>query len=319
MAQRDYFYDFVKGLLIIFVVLGHSIQLLTDTGGWSDNFLFQIIYTFHMPLFIFISGYFAESSKNKEIKLVIENKFKRLLIPLILYSSVLFIIYMVCYENRGSFLNSAYICYKTYWYLINVFILSVGYRFLCNGRSFAFILLGVLYCVCILFYNHLPKYILIDCQVLRMLPIFTLGVLYKKYGKNIKKKVFNPFSAVLVIFCVLAVRLGCGYDIIFYSPSIRIFDGILCSYLALYLFAHLYNVIKMVKEPCLCIWLGQNSLSIYLFHIVLYKSLYYNNVQIEYSYLNVLILFTSLMCISIVFIRIIKKILPVNYLYIVGI
>lgn len=57
---RDLSFDFIKGVLIILVVLGHVIQGLygIDNPDVWENLLFTIIYTFHMPLFIFISGYF---------------------------------------------------------------------------------------------------------------------------------------------------------------------------------------------------------------------------------------------------------------------
>ncbi|GAB3425958.1 acyltransferase family protein [Massilia solisilvae] len=58
MAGRSEYLDFSKGMLILLVVIGHSIQYVTyqQTGFWNDP-LFKTIYMFHMPLFMAISGY----------------------------------------------------------------------------------------------------------------------------------------------------------------------------------------------------------------------------------------------------------------------
>ncbi|WP_400767677.1 acyltransferase family protein [Methylosinus sporium] len=60
---RDLGLDFIKGILILLVVFGHSIQWIVHAGTegyWADG-LFQAIYLFHMPAFIAVSGYLAAS------------------------------------------------------------------------------------------------------------------------------------------------------------------------------------------------------------------------------------------------------------------
>ena len=56
--MRDSYFDNLKGILIILVVIGHFILPMDRTRlVWS---LFYIIYLFHMPMFAMISGYFAK-------------------------------------------------------------------------------------------------------------------------------------------------------------------------------------------------------------------------------------------------------------------
>lgn len=50
---RDPFWDTLKAMLIVLVVLGH-------TGTAMGDRWLSVIYAFHMPLFIFISGYFSK-------------------------------------------------------------------------------------------------------------------------------------------------------------------------------------------------------------------------------------------------------------------
>lgn len=61
MAQRIEWIDVYKGILILIVVLGHSIQdqLIIDGMNVTENFWRNIIYSFHMPAFMALSGYVA--------------------------------------------------------------------------------------------------------------------------------------------------------------------------------------------------------------------------------------------------------------------
>jgi len=62
--NRLYYLDTMKGILIILVVLGHAIQ--STIPDYQHNFLFRLIYSFHMPLFFLISGYLTLKEKHDE-------------------------------------------------------------------------------------------------------------------------------------------------------------------------------------------------------------------------------------------------------------
>lgn len=61
--KRDASIDSLRGLAILLVVFGHSLQY-TNTD-FDNNVLFRIIYSFHMPLFMFISGYVSFFGQDK--------------------------------------------------------------------------------------------------------------------------------------------------------------------------------------------------------------------------------------------------------------
>lgn len=59
MKERDYLWDNIKALLIFLVVAGHALELSTlntKLAIFTDTF----IYSFHMPAFLFVSGYFLK-------------------------------------------------------------------------------------------------------------------------------------------------------------------------------------------------------------------------------------------------------------------
>ena len=55
---RNYYWDNLKGILIIFVLIGHFIQPYAQLGG-----LWCTIYLFHMPAFVFVTGFFSKRSQ----------------------------------------------------------------------------------------------------------------------------------------------------------------------------------------------------------------------------------------------------------------
>lgn len=87
------FVSFLQFIGPIFVIIGHSSNLLVDeiTAYWL--FSKTWIYSFHMPLFFFVSGYLFKHNggiRNGTLNFVIK-KFKRLIIPYIIWNAMFFI------------------------------------------------------------------------------------------------------------------------------------------------------------------------------------------------------------------------------------
>ncbi|MDQ0813437.1 fucose 4-O-acetylase-like acetyltransferase [Streptomyces sp. B3I7] len=59
-GRRDAFFDNAKYLAIVLVAMGHAWEPLTDHSRAAEA-LYMVVYTFHMPAFILISGYFSRS------------------------------------------------------------------------------------------------------------------------------------------------------------------------------------------------------------------------------------------------------------------
>lgn len=65
MRHRSEYLDNVKGLLVFLVILAH---FLAETAGLSKavNAVYIVLYTFHVPLFAFLSGYLSRSRRARE-------------------------------------------------------------------------------------------------------------------------------------------------------------------------------------------------------------------------------------------------------------
>ena len=58
--KRSFYWDNIKGLLIVLVVFAHILYALQYIAHGID-YLVDNIYMFHMPAFVFVSGYFGKS------------------------------------------------------------------------------------------------------------------------------------------------------------------------------------------------------------------------------------------------------------------
>lgn len=110
--QRDPYFDNLKGLLIILVVAGHCVNLYRDSNVYC-NYLFHLIYAFHMPLFFYIAGYFS-----KNVEKTYKRAFEALIVPAIPFELLYFIMHAVTKaDNAEPFLTPVF----AYWFCFALF------------------------------------------------------------------------------------------------------------------------------------------------------------------------------------------------------
>ena len=130
-VDRDAFLDIAKGLAIILVVLGHVIQ--GSAQNFDELIGFRVIYSFHMPLFIFLSGAVAaivikperveqgvkaslQLAKSKILKAVI-----RLLLPFVSWC----VINQLIYQYSSDVLSALVLAFRrpdtALWFLLAIF------------------------------------------------------------------------------------------------------------------------------------------------------------------------------------------------------
>lgn len=105
--SRNHKIDNGKALLIFLVVFGHFLELFS---GDLKTFLYLIIYSFHMPAFIFFSGYFARWNPRRLIQ--------RILYPYLCFQ-VLYLLFER-YFLGSSFPHPFTRPYWLMWYLMSM-------------------------------------------------------------------------------------------------------------------------------------------------------------------------------------------------------
>jgi len=121
-------YDVIKIFAIFLVIWGHCIGQLSSCDV-ANRSMYRIIYSFHMPLFMMISGYFANSSMKMPPISFIKKKFRQLIYPCIAMGFIIWI----CIESTHSFhykrediswyaLMTDFYWLSDFWYLKSCFI-----------------------------------------------------------------------------------------------------------------------------------------------------------------------------------------------------
>lgn len=117
MIERKLYLDNLRGVLILLVMLGHSIQ--AAGYGIDDNFANRLIYSFHMPMFMAISGYLSYKIAFDSNKII--SKAKQLLVPYVLWT----VLMVFLYDNVS--LQGAFIDESSLWFLWVLFIINLIY------------------------------------------------------------------------------------------------------------------------------------------------------------------------------------------------
>lgn len=240
MQNRINWIDWAKVFTMIFVILGHA--QYKDSEVEIRNF----IYSFHMPLFIFLSGYLFK--KESTLAESIKKDIKGLILPYILLSLISFsIFYLPDYLlGKAHFLHFHNTIYHFFvggvsspsgalWFLLCLFFIKAYAYITLNQKKY----IQILICIVLpILCNFLIKGLHIDLiwgidSAMIGLPFFILGF-YCKKNKNLLKipnkrtllSVFIISTIILILINKIQGRVdisGCGmgkYPILYFVASI---------------------------------------------------------------------------------------------------
>ena len=83
LSSRIPYIDALRGFAILLVIAGHVIQTLYGT----DGLVFRYIYSFHMPLFVFLSGFVSYKIETWKS---VGKRFLQLIVPFFCYNVITF-------------------------------------------------------------------------------------------------------------------------------------------------------------------------------------------------------------------------------------
>lgn len=209
--RRITYIDNLKGFTIIIVVMGHVIE---KGMGITDSYINVLYSSFHMPLFIFLSGLFALKSFNSfnivECVSFFCNKVRRIFVPFLTVGGA-FSLFV-----SGS-LFPVYLGRTTgYWFLPVLFYAMIVemiaswflYRIHSYNRKWIDALLHILFIgiVSIGYYETPLAKVPYFLYFIKMYPFFVFGIWVNKYSK-LKQILLNSkgiFSISVVLFCFFA-------------------------------------------------------------------------------------------------------------------
>ena len=182
MNSRNEKIDIIRGVAVFLVLWGHCIQyFLISDFDFYKNWTYKMIYSFHMPLFMIVSGYLFFYSVNKYnlYKLCI-SRMKSLGLPLIIWGCVYNLIIQLIYVLLRQQSFSIYQIFKAFfssWFIWSVLVLSIMVAVI-EKKSNGFYKKIISYVVGIVCIAFLPY----SENNLFMFPFFLFGYYINKMG-----------------------------------------------------------------------------------------------------------------------------------------
>ncbi len=195
LSGRFLWADSLKGFLIICVIVGHAIWYFQH-DSYDHNHLFNLIYSFHMPCFMAVSGW-LEFRPGDLLNCFDPHRYLRrcrqLLIPYFLWSL------LQAFLLRGNFANMILNPDGYFWFLWSLFFIYVIFQL---GRTVAYLckknedMILLLICLSLMFIMVILNFRLFAFQFIAYYFIFYLfGYIFHKY--NIQNLI-NRFSLVMM-------------------------------------------------------------------------------------------------------------------------
>ena len=223
MSKRIVALDLLKLVAIFLVLYGHALQHLVSVDK-TDIGMFRFITSFHMPLFMAISGYFAASSIRFNFKNFVLRKGCQLLVPAIAGSIIVSGIYYLLDAD----VNYKELIIYGLWFLRSLFICSVLFFIAAKRTKYVAVWLVITLIISqIVPYLHLPW----------MYPAFLLGAAIKHWSEWFKRHSTILMIATAISFVWMFPELEAKhYQVIKTSDAVlKFFNGdssMLCQLLA---------------------------------------------------------------------------------------
>lgn len=301
--MREYKYDTLKGILIFFVVFAHFLITYDYLPKDSYNVIINSIFTFHMPLFFIISGYFSRKVKKNKII----NYF-----AIFLFMQSSFFIYDYLRYGKTDFF---FVNYSS-WFVLLIAI----YRLILCSKKISNLLFKKYSLLVIFILSILGGFIYIN-TIARLFTFFFFFVFGYRNKFNVQKK-YCPgilvISISLLSMIVLShVRLDLLKGLSYYLLN-EVFVRMILFIADTLLFVGIVNLIKNKKIPVITS-LGKNSLYIYVFHRIPVMLLCYLLYPYKYYFLISIVL-SIVLCVLISYLsKYLKKLLDTKILLILSV
>lgn len=272
--SRDYLFDNYKVLLIFLVVVGHFV----GPSVKSNNFLLVLkwlIVSFHMPAFIFISGYFAK--KDLPILTIVW----RLAVPYIAYEIIYYLWYTFFLHKETELVLTKpkftlwYLMVLFFWRVITPYVKKIPYH----------MILAIIAGLLIGFSNMEDNFLSIP-RALVFYPFYLAGT---SFERETLTKLRSKKGRMISAFCIAIIFVVLAYIGLHRIAPMQIFygrynyafmkQGAMEGFLwriAMYVigFVMTYAVmILMTEKKIFCSYIGTRTMAIYLFHGLTYTYL----------------------------------------------
>ncbi len=270
--------DNIKGLLIILTVLAHTVELVPPQPQLMH--FYNFIYIFHMPAFLFLSGYLSRGGTEFNAKKVVSQLF----IPFLLFNCVYEIAWFVQNGAASKYLISFAPCWIL-WFVFSLMCMRLlsPVMMAFKGSLALAVTIGVISSLFV--YNG---FVLSLSRTLVFLPYYIAGCLAWHYtGGELPGKLPRYALPAAVLFLGFCFYIAPGLNIVALYGNAPLAgtgmppDEIITLRLGYYILSSI-AIISICLIAARFSWLhklGENALYIYLWHGLLLKFVISNDLS----------------------------------------
>jgi fucose 4-O-acetylase-like acetyltransferase len=278
ITNRSQYFDNAKLILIFLVVFGHVISPLKG----NDNILFTlytIIFLFHMPAFVFISGFFSKGYRKKGFLL---KSIKKVLMPYLIFQ----VIYSVFYYYNGDEAKLKIDLLQphwTLWFLLSLFCWNLLLIVFGRLRWYGLVI-AVAIGIGSGYFDQIGGYLSLS-RTFVFFPYFLLGFLLKKeHIENLAKAKFSiPLGLVIISMTMVILGVSFPKDAVSWllgsesyagMGNVSVWDGFIrAGQYALTLIVTFGFLALVPEEGFKLTVIGQRTLYVYLLHGFIIKTI----------------------------------------------
>lgn len=199
MNTREAYYDNAKSILVFLMVFGHLIQSYIQDSKLIFT-VYTTIYSFHMPAFILISGYFAKGFRKQGYLLKIA---KKLMIPYVIFQGI-YSFYYFYLQNKKELEFDPLIPEWSLWFLISLFCWNVLLFLFTKWKPSFALTLAVGIGIIVGYVSGIDDFLSMS-RTFVFFPLFLLGFYFKKghFEKLLTRKM--KLSSLFVFLSIIVV------------------------------------------------------------------------------------------------------------------
>lgn len=277
MKNRLHWIDIIRGTAILLVMLGHT---------YTNSYINGFIYSFHIPLFFYLSGYLYKV-KNISFIAYVKKIIKKMIVPGLIYGWLCYFIEYIFRIDSNTFVSKILGTFfelrgSTYsiipWFLITITFVEVIFyvisKYLKKEKVIIIILVGLI--VNYIYLKFIGKILPwgIDITML-CLSFFSIGFYTKNYMDIFLDRIKWRDIVIMYAITVVVSIINLNYFVI---PDI--YAGVTGNILIFFssaifgIFAT-FALSKKINKLSVVEFIGQNSIIFYSLHGTIYKILNY--------------------------------------------
>lgn len=293
--ERINWADIAKGIGIVLVLLGHAPRDIMRMQYPLIDFLYYFIYSFHMPLFFFLSGMIFGNTQikkpSKSFFAFLKKKVRALLIPWLSFSILIYLVIgtlnftpsikkmlqgtfmegmdihsyvKLCIGGENPYCIHLWYIYTLFFIQIFVFLIFRLYQMVTKRIAMSHRGIRILGSMAIIIFLLMPGSLPVCVNIKSYLIYYVLGI-NCAYGQQRIKMKFSLWMIVGVLLCAAnalvvnmnKLNLHMMQTVIYHATA---FIGVPIMIL------FVCSLAKKMEKNRWLLWLGKNSFGIYLLH-----------------------------------------------------